>query len=66
MLKYPQLVSHETLLELSTTAGPNGKYLAKDGLNWVALNKNDERPFIESINAFVTFEMALRWLEQQK
>lgn len=66
MPKYPQLVSHKELTQLATTSGPSGKYLAKDGLSWVALNKNDDKPFIESVNAFETFESALKWLQEQK
>lgn len=65
MLKYPQLISKESLTELATTSGPNGKYLAKDGLNWVALNKNDEgQAWIKTIQAFETFELALQWLQK--
>lgn len=64
MPKYPQLISKESLTELATTTGSNGKYLAKDGLSWVALNKNDDKPFIESVKAFETFESALKWLQK--
>lgn len=64
MPKYPQLISKEKLAELSMELGPNGKYLAKDGLSWVALNKNDEGAFKDTVKAFETFEAALKWLQK--
>lgn len=64
-MMFPLLVEKSKLDELAVETGPNGKYLAKDGLNWVALNKNDDKPFIESVQAFETFELALEWLKQK-
>lgn|GEM_PF-5555518 len=65
-MMFPLLVEKTDLDKLAVESGPNGKYLAKDGLNWVALNKDDKKPFIETLNAFETFELALRWLQEQK
>ncbi|MEK3995500.1 hypothetical protein MKY29_12165 [Psychrobacillus sp. FSL K6-2365] len=63
-MMFPLLVEKADLDELAVEIGPNGKYLAKDGLSWVALNKNDDKPFIETVQAFETFELALKWLQK--
>lgn len=63
-MMFPLLVEKAELDKISAESGKNGKYLAKDGLSWVALNKNDDKPFIETINAFETFELALKWLQK--
>ena len=63
-MKFPLLVEKAKLDELAVEIWPNGKYLAKDGLSWVALNKNDDKPFIETVQAFETFELALKWLQK--
>lgn len=63
-MMFPLLVEKAELDRIAVDSGPNGKYLAKDGLSWVALNKNDDKPFIETLQAFETFEAALKWLQK--